>query len=186
MVSAACAMFERPSKPVSNWTVEDARAFNQFPLYWVGETYEGLPLTSMRRIVDGDGVRHAIFNYGEPSFAGDAVSGSWIPPLEIDIQPYCGYSPEEFLSNDEYWDEDWNAEPVEVHIRGVNGYLQRYSSRNASLFLWSGDSTIHLRTWKSSLDIEDAARDLVPIAQGAATSAATTVQPFPPPTTNSC
>lgn len=35
-----------PPKPVSNWTIEDARNFDQFPLHWLGESYQGLPLDS--------------------------------------------------------------------------------------------------------------------------------------------
>src|SRR3972149_5328210 len=32
-----------------SWTVEDAKAFDEFPLYWLGESYEGLPLTDIIR-----------------------------------------------------------------------------------------------------------------------------------------
>jgi hypothetical protein len=163
---------DRPPKPASNWTVGEAQAFNEFPLYWLGDGYQDMPLLSMRLTEDGDGVTHASFNYGEPSFIpGSFSGGSWKPKLEIDIQPYCGYPPREFLSNDEYWDEDWNAEPVGVTIRGVSDYLQRYSTNNASLFLWTGASTVHLYTWKSELDIEAAASELIQLAPEAGTSA---------------
>src|SRR3990172_1319903 len=95
MTSAGCFLdSEPPPKPVSNWTVQDARGFNEFPLYWLGDGYEGLALTSIGLGTDGDGVNHASFSYGEPSYFGDAASGSWQSPLEIDVQPYCGYSPE--------------------------------------------------------------------------------------------
>ena len=169
----------RQPKPVSNWTIPEAKQFQEFPLYWLGETYAGLPLTSMRLTTDGNGVTHATFNYGDPSRTGQ---GSWLPPLKIDIQPYCGYSPFEFLSHDEYWHEDWNAEPIEVHVRGVNGYLQRYSSTNSSLFLWSGGSSIHVGTWKSNLEVEEAAKSLTPIADENASA----TQPLPPSTPTSC
>ena len=179
MTSAGCFLgWEPPPKPVSNWTVEDARGFNEFPLYWLGESYEGLPLTSMRLSTDGDGVRHATFFYGEPSLAGGAPSQSWLPPLEVDIQPYCGFSPEEFLS----YEEDYEAEVIGVQIRSVNGYLRRHSPREASLVLWTGGSAIYMSTWKSELDIEDAAGDLIPIAEGTGA----TLHPLPPPITTSC
>ncbi len=179
MTSAACFLgWDPPPKPVSNWTVDDARGFNEFSLYWLGDSYEELPLTSMRFSIDGDGVRHAIFFYGEPSLAGGAPSQSWLPPLEVDIQPYCGYSPEEFLGHDRYVESDISS----VRIRGVDGYLERYSSSEAILVLWTGGSTIHLSTWKTELDIEQAARNLIPIADD--TSA--TLNPLPPPTTTSC
>jgi len=28
-----------------DWTVEEARQFDDFPLYWLGDEYDGLPLT---------------------------------------------------------------------------------------------------------------------------------------------
>lgn len=180
VTAAGCFLdYEPPPKPVSNWTVEQARRFNEFQVYWLGESYQGLPLTSMRLTVDGDDVIHTTFSYGEPSLAGGAPSQSWLPPLEVDIQPYCGYSPEEFLSFEEEYSE---AEVIGIQIRSVNGYLQRYSSRNAYLVLWTGGSTIYLSTWKTELDIEQAARDLIPIAG----SAGAPPPPFPPPITTSC
>ncbi len=179
MTSAGCFLgWEPPPKPVSNWTVEDARGFNEFPLYWLGESYEGLPLNSMRLSTDGDGVRHATFFYGEPSLAGGAPSQSWLPPLEVGIQPYCGFSPAEFLSYEEYYE----AEVIGIQIRSVDGYLRRHSSREASLVLWTGGSAIYLRTWKSELDIKDAAGALIPIAKGTGA----TLNPLPPPLLTSC
>jgi hypothetical protein len=170
---------DRPPKPASNWTVGEAQAFNEFPLYWLGDGYQDMPLLSMRLTKDGDGVTHASFNYGEPSFIpGSFSGGSWQPKLEIDIQPYCGYSPREHFSYDEYWEE----EPVEVQIRGLTGYLHRYSKNNASLFLWSGESTIHLYTWKSEVDIEAAANELVQLGTGGPTSQ----ERLPPPTRSAC
>ncbi len=179
MTSAGCFLdYEPPPKPASNWTVEDARGFNEFPLYWLGESYEGLPLASMRLSTDDAGVRHATFFYGEASLAGGAPSQSWLPPLEVDIQPYCGFSPEDYLSYEEYYE----AEVISVQIRGVDGYLRRYSSRNAYLELWTGGSAINLSTWKTELDIEQAARDLIAIAEGIGA----TLNPLPPPLPTSC
>ena len=179
MTSAACFLgWDPPPKPVSNWTVLDARGFNEFPLYWLGESYEELPLTLVSLSTDGDGVRHATFFYGETSLAGGAPSQSWLPPLEVDIQPYCGYSPEEFLGHDRYVESDISS----VQIRGVDGYLERYSSSEANLVLWTGGSAIHLRTWKTDLDIEQAARNLIPIAEGIGA----TLNPLPPPLPTSC
>jgi len=179
MTSTSCFLGEEPPpRPVSNWTVEDARGFNEFPLYWLGEGYEGLPLTSMRGSTDGDGVRHVNFSYGEPTLAGSALSQSWLPPLEVDIQPYCGFSPEEFLSHE----ESYSADVRNVEIRGVSGYLRLYSSQEADLSLWAGGSAIHVSTWKSEFDVEDVADDLIPIAEE--TNAL--LQPFPQPTATSC
>ena len=183
MTSAGCFLdLEPPPKPVSNWTIEDARGFNEFPLYWLGETYEGLPLSLVSLSTDGDGVRHSTLFYGETSLAGGAPSQSWLPPLEVDIQPHCGFSPEEFLWWEEEVSEYSEAEVSGVQIRDVSGYLKRYSSRESSLVLWTGGSAIHLSTWKTELDIEQAARDLIPIAEGIGA----TLNPLPPPLPASC
>jgi hypothetical protein len=180
MTSAGCFLdLEPPPKPVSNWTMEDARGFNEFSLYWLGESYEGLPLTLVHLSTDGDGVRHSTLFYGETSLAGGAPSQSWLPPLEVDIQPYCGFAPEEFL----WWAGRYvESEVTSVQVRSVDGYLERYSSSEASLVLWTGGSAIHLSTWKTELDIEQAARDLIPIAEGIGA----TLNPLPPPLPASC
>ena len=183
MTSAGCFLEpDPPPKPVSNWTIEEAREFGEFPLYWLDERYEGLPLTVVTHGTDGDGVRHATFFYGETSLTGDPYSASWLPPLELDIQPYCGFSPEEFLGWEEEVSEYSEAEVSGVQMRSVSGYLKRYSSREASLVLWTGGSAIYLSTWKTELDIEQAARNLIPIAEGIGA----TLNPLPPPITTSC
>jgi hypothetical protein len=181
MSSAGCSAFETdpPPKPESNWTVGDARQFREFSVYWLGESYQGLKLTSMRSTVDGDEFRHASFFYGEPSLAGSPESQSWQPPLEVNIQPYCGFPPEEF----EWWAGRYvDSDVSEIQIRGVNGYLERYSSDENSLFLWSDRSTIHVYTWKTDIDIEQAARELLPIAEDTGAELRT----LPPPTSTEC
>jgi hypothetical protein len=182
---AGCVLGEaKPGpKPESNCAVENLRGLDPLPVYWLGESHEGNSLGWIRCLQDGDDVPHAIFNYGEPSWVpGSFGGGTWVARLEIDVQPYCGYSPDEFLSNDEYWDEDWSAEPVEVQIRGVKGYLQEFSASNSSLFLWSGDSSIHLNTWKSEIDVVEAAQNLIAI--GAENNLA--IAPLPSPTGGPC
>ena len=176
MASTGCFLDAGPGpKPVSNWTIHDARAFDEFPLYWLGESYEGLPLTTVRLTTDGDGVTHASFAYGEPATAEGSFGQHWLPRLEVDIQPYCGYSPEEYLSY------DWDEEPIGIEVRSVDGYVQRYSNAEY-LELWTGGSAVHLSTWKSDVDVEDAARVLIPIAE----STGAALQPLPPPITTSC
>src|SRR5205809_6599874 len=99
ITAVGCSLdWEPPPKPVSNWTVGNANQFSEFPLYWLGQSYEGLPLTYVGGSTDGDGVHHATSWYGQPTYAGDAASGSWVPPLEVGMQPYCGFSPEELHS----------------------------------------------------------------------------------------
>ena len=110
--------------------------------------------------------------------AEGSLSQHWLLPLEVDIQPYCGYSPEEYLSYENQKDDS-----ISVQIRGVNAFLMQYSSREASLQLWAGGSAIHLSTWRHELDMENAAESLLPIA---AERPVATLGPLPPPTKASC
>src|SRR4030042_3000119 len=94
-----------PAAPASagqiRWTIEDARQFDEFPLYWLGESYEGLPLTDIIR---------AKYEYEvhpqEAPFMGQNVmkenlvgfvygtctpgsDGGCVPPLVVRVEPYC-------------------------------------------------------------------------------------------------
>lgn len=179
MASTGCFPDAGPGpKPVSNRTIHGARAFDEFPLYWLGESYEGLPLATVRLTTDGDGVTHASFSYGEPKTAEGSFGQHWLPQLEVNIQPYCGYSPNEHLSGPTY---DWEAESIGIEVRSVDGYVQRYSNAEY-LHLWTGGAFVHVRTWKSDVDVEDAARVLIPIAE----STGSALQPLPPPIATSC
>jgi hypothetical protein len=145
--------------------------FDEFELYWFGRRFEGLPLTYVRQSVDGDGVVHYRFAYGELSYFGDAASGSWLSPLEIDIQPYCGFGPEDAESA--YGDGFKN-----VKIGGAEGYLYD----DFWLFLWSGRSEIQLSWSKTQIDLEEAAQDLIPIAEDTGANP----EPLPAPISTEC
>jgi len=161
---------------VSNWTIGHAQFFDEFELYWLGRQYEGLPLNYMGRGTDADDVTHVTFGYGDPSYFGDAASGSWISPVEIVIQPYCGWSPKEYLS---YYEE----ESEQIEIRNVTGYMRHYNGDWNYLTLWSGNSAISIDTTRhTDIDIEQAAQDLIPIAE----DAGATLEPLPPPIETGC
>ena len=85
----------------TTWTIEDAKAFTDFPVYWLGESYEGLPLTRIVRgkgelelhpqvaaIVGQDVIKEDSlgFMYGtcDPGYDGGCVL-----PLVVSIEPYC-------------------------------------------------------------------------------------------------
>lgn len=183
MAAAGCSMFERPPKPVRNWTIAEARAFDEFQLYWVGPQYEGLPLTYVGRSVDGDEVTHITFAYGEPSCFGDAASGSWLSPLEIDIQPYCGFLRHEVVSEEDL--DDLGIEPdssSDVKIGDAVGRVSRYDFWNY-LYVRSGDSFIDISTdGHASFDIEQPAGDLIAITE----ETGATPGSLPPPATAEC
>lgn len=164
--SASCSLFEpppRPPKPVSNWTVEDAKQFDVFPLYWLGGASQGLPLTSMR--ISGPAYTHdyvnASFTYGEPWCCADPFSPSWLAPLEISIYHRCDNPPEEVIPrlDSEYLDEE---EIAEIEVLGVDGYVVRYAHDFDYLYTWSGNSAIFVDTWKTEFDIIEVGQDLIP------------------------
>jgi hypothetical protein len=171
LVAVVCALpgcliseaFETPPKPVSNWTVAEARQFQEFPLYWLGESYHGLPLTAIR--IAGPAYTHdhvhVTFGYGDPSLLGGAPSQSWQFPLEIDIYHRCDNLPEKLVPHfGEYSDDEEISTP---EIQGVDTYIVRYPAFDY-LFMWSGESAIFPETWETDFDIEQIARDLIPIA----------------------
>ncbi len=186
--SAGCFLEEfgpppQPPKPVSNWAIEDARQFDEFPLYWLGETYQGLPLTSMRILTPAYDHDYVIveFIYGEPSPTGDTYSPSWNFPLEISIYHQCDNPPEEVIPrlDSEYLDEE---EITGIQVLGVDGYVVRYAHDYDYLYIWSGDSAIFLDTWKTNFDIEQAGRELIPITE----DSGATSRRLPPPVSIPC
>jgi hypothetical protein len=113
----------------AQWTVEDARAFREFPLYWVGERFGEWDLSSIVRQQHGD-QDTVTFVYGrcevEPGVAGDCP-----PPLSIRIEPYCSARPE--LISDAVKQGEVFA------FRGAQA--QRMTGH---LRIWSGDISVSL------------------------------------------
>ena len=110
------------------WTIEDAREFKGFSLYWLGESFRGLPLTAIVRYRYGaeDSVA---FIYGTCTPSSD---GGCAPPVQIVLQPYCMRPPERLS-------ERVKSGPP-VTIRGVSAQpLDQYQIRT-----WIGDVTMDL------------------------------------------
>lgn len=69
-----------------NSSLAAARAFSQFPLYFVGEAFEGLQLVAVERHPAQVG-----FLYGTCSIpmGGDGAQGGCAPPLAVQVWPAC-------------------------------------------------------------------------------------------------
>ena len=107
-------------------SVGEAREFDEFPLYWLGESYRGLALTEINKfgfpsetLPSKPTVR---FTYGDET----CVKSSCSAPIWIWIDPYCESTPEQELawmqhlaSLPEYHDHSIS----DVKVRGVKGYL---------------------------------------------------------------
>jgi hypothetical protein len=86
---------------------EQAASFRDFPVYWLGEEFEGLPLTAVLRAwqprdprlqMGGGGPRGQnafIFVYGTCRPKG-GEQPSCPPPLALRVEPYCDMRPELF------------------------------------------------------------------------------------------
>jgi hypothetical protein len=71
-------------EPRASFTLEQARAFDEFPLYDAGDPVDGLPLVAVLR--RDDTARYVTFVYGDCAPGDDAGCA---PPAEIQIWPAC-------------------------------------------------------------------------------------------------
>ena len=168
----ACQQDE-PQKPAAvdgNWTLDDARRFTEFDLYWLGEQYEGLAFATIFQYDWDDSVH---FAYGE---VGRDESGDWFAPLSVSIQPYCTETKERlgaFL--EQFADVFGPAEDVE--IRGAQGWLLDDGIGDSQmLYLWPGDLTIGIRIRDHNPPALEVGRDLFRLADQRATGS----KAFPP------
>ena len=111
---------------------ESVAEFQDFPLYWVGLEFQGLPLTG---IIRSYGTHltppedHVILKYGTCTPSPGAGCGV---PLQIRVEPYCnaqrggGYAPEA-------------TEDTVFQVRGASA---QYIS--GGLRLWMGDVTVRV------------------------------------------
>ncbi len=74
------------TRSVRGWPIEDARQFDQFSLFWLGEEFEGLSLTN---IVHAKSEKVVIFVYGSCDPGGE---GGCAPPLSLRNEP-CNQEP---------------------------------------------------------------------------------------------
>jgi hypothetical protein len=142
----------------SNWTIEEARQWDKYPLFWLGENYEGFPLTAIRRepvveFIYGTGVYHD--------------SSSWSAPIAIRVEPQCSHPPEK-----SYW-ERYYVPPegytvFKTQAAGLDAYLISGGDGNEALFFWTGGSVIILHNERADLSIHQIADDLIPISQDVA------------------
>lgn len=72
--------------PASESEVEAARQFDEYPLYWVGEEFEGLPLVHVDTRPES---AFATFIYGDCEPRG--WDGGCPPPLQLQISPLCSH-----------------------------------------------------------------------------------------------
>ena len=154
-ILSACSLDE-PIELKSTWTVDDARQFDEYQLYWLGQSYNGLPLTVL--LGPAPEPRSSImFVYGEVSYG----ASGWRAPLFVGIQPYCSDPRERLrLRLEPYVERGGQIE--DVQIRGANGWL--LGGRGGSLYLWPGDVTVTMGS-REDIPLEELGRDLIAMTE---------------------
>ena len=179
----ALACFEEWLNP-NGISLEEARRFDEFPLYWLGETYDGYDLNEINSWGSEPGDEYytepgVTITYGEETCAEN--SSNCLTPIWIDIEPYCQSSPEETLA----WLEHLLTLPEygdytisEAEVRGVKAY--RFGESRT--YLWTASSAIIVDANTADLRTMQVAEDLIPISE----DSDTTQEPPPPPVSTSC
>ena len=135
--------------------VEDAREFDEFPVYWLGESFQGLPLERVARM-DYPGRwpgeiynvpwHEVSFSYGKctipPGATGCPV------PLTIHITPYCKVPPEIIA------DAVKTGPPEEIR----EAMAQR--TGKSSMLVWTDNASIGIHATDEAL-LDEAVRNLV-------------------------
>jgi hypothetical protein len=99
----------QPVLPRSSFSLEQARAFNEFPVYNAGDDADGFPLTAVLRRADK--ANYVSFIYGDCFASGDSPCA---PPAEVQVWPAC-------VRNLAQYDTNVPGTPIPepVTIRGV-------------------------------------------------------------------
>ena len=121
------------ASPRSTFSRAEARRFTDFPLYDVGESFQGWPLVAVLRRKDtgrfaGEHIRpnYVSFIYGDCLATDDQGCA---PPLEIQISPACLYTPADI------------ALPAEARLK-IRGVTSSVFEEGAKLALVAGRSTV--------------------------------------------
>ena len=137
--SLACGSGEIENGPM---TMEQARGFDEFALYWLGSSYEGVPVTQITRFQydgahGGTPENVVLVDYGAGSLAGN---GAGILRYNIRIEPYCDQPAASAVTEG----------GPDIDVRGA---LAR-QVEDETIRVWTGDAAVSV---SSSQDV-DAAR----------------------------
>ncbi len=87
---AACSALDRDGSSDADWSVADARAFDEYALWWLGEAYNGERLASILAVETQDdessGIGSVAFLYGSCTPTSD---GGCPSPYQVIVEPNC-------------------------------------------------------------------------------------------------
>jgi len=142
---------------------ESVAEFQDFPLYWVGLEFQGLPLTGIIRSYGPHLTPpedHVILKYGTCTPPRD---GGCSPPLQVRVEPYCYAQPGGFA-----------PEATEDAVFQVRGASAQYIG--GGLQLWMGSVAVKLYAHPEERMLNVAEALVAANGQGPATPD----EPFPP------
>jgi len=156
-------------EPVAAEKIQEARDFKEWPLYWLGESYDSLPLTGIDFAIPERGfptMRTVYFIYGtcKPPPGGEGCA----PPLSIAIEPLT-FTPPERIASTKRGDL--------FDFRGAKALWI-----DGDLRIWTGDSMVAIFGYPQER-IEKAARDIMPLGN---VGVALSDSKLPPPNFDSC
>jgi hypothetical protein len=157
-----------------NFDLGQTSDFNEFPLYSLGDSFEGLPLTAVHRAVGdispaGFQENFVQFVYGDCQTTNDT---GCTPPLAIQVWPACERNPSLYALTP-------NGEPFPHRDVVERGVPAAFYAGDTILELYSGDVTIALFSEDRRL-LQRAARALAP-ANGLANAEARSGNDLPAP-----
>lgn len=138
-----------PLAEYGDMSVEQVRAFEAFPLYWLGEEFDGLPLESIERLSTPDALKpenSVTFFYGDCT-PGPNDDGGCALPLTVRVEPYC-YAQPQLIAD----------EAKEASVQKLRGNADAQIIAGG-LRIWTGDVSIRL-AGNGSVDLFAAAESL--------------------------
>jgi hypothetical protein len=130
--------------------LESARDFNAFPLYWVGEQFEGLDVSHVRL-----GGPAAGFIYGTCQITGDHGCA---PPLQIQIFPLCFHL--DFVAANRIWTRrKIRGAPV-----GVNDAAPVMFTQRTQVKVYGSDPGMALRALYALRSLNDVPPQIGPVS----------------------
>jgi hypothetical protein len=127
VLGAARATDDPRPAPKSDFSVEQARAFRDFPVYSAGRSVDGIPLVAVLRRTNGP--NYVSFIYGECR-ASDEMACA--PPGEVQVWPACA-------RNISMYDSALGPPFTPSEVRGAPAFLFEQGRR---LEVQTGESTI--------------------------------------------
>jgi len=156
-------------EPVAAEKIQEARDFKEWPLWWLGESSQSLPLTKIQWATPEHGfpTQNTVdFIYGTCTPPPD---GGCHYPLEVQIEPLC-WTPPETISS-----------PGRRDVFDFRGAKALWVDEG-QLGIWTGDSAIFIFGYPRER-IDKAAADITPLGN---VSVALTDSKLPPPKFENC